>query len=261
MTVVSEIITDAYRQSNLLAIGVTPTTLQQTEALRYLNRIVKSVYGQEAGDPLTPLPIGRNNIERPAGFPWYDVEAVQDWFIPSDVQIVLNLETAKTLYLDPMPEDGQRFAVLDASGNLATYNLTLDGNGRKIEGADTAVLNTNGLSRYWFYRADTGSWQRVNSLVAGDTFPFPEEFDDLFITMLAMRLNPSYATSLDPQSQAVWKRSLTQFRARYNQVIPQASELALVRLSQMAADRDQFTKWWAWVNDPRTAFNVGRSGW
>src|SRR3546814_13330053 len=90
MTLVSQIITDSFRKSNLIAIGTTPTAAQQTEALRYLNRMVKSVFGDEVGEPLTALPIGSLNIDRPSGYPWWDTVPAGDWFVPTNTRTVFN---------------------------------------------------------------------------------------------------------------------------------------------------------------------------
>lgn len=256
MTTVTQIIYDAYRQSNLLAIGVAPTTLEQEEALRYLNRIVKSVFGNEAGDPLTAFPIGRNGISRPSGYPWWDDVPDNDWFVNKNLRVMLNLENSLSLYLHPDPDDGSRFAAIDTADNLSTYPVTVYGNGRTIEGAHSITLNTNGFNAEWFYRADLGDWMKYAPLLISDTFPFPEEFDEFFITMLAMRINPSHATDLDPQSQAVFQRARTQLRARYTQDIQARSELALIRPARVAADRDQWGNTY-WLYQPNAMFDKG----
>lgn len=257
MTTVSQIITDAFRQSNLLALGVSPTTLQQEEALRYVNRLVKSVFGNEAGDPLNAFPIGRDNIERPSGYPWWDNVPSNDWFVPKNIRVIFNLESALgDLYLHPDPDDGSRFAAIDSSDTLATYPVTVHGNGRQIEGAQSILLDTNGIDQEWFYRADLANWQKTFPLVESDTFPFPEEFDDFFISMLAMRLNPSYGSQMDPQSQQILQRSRSQLRARYTQDIPVRSELALIRPSKLAADRDQWGSTY-WLYQPNAMFDKG----
>lgn len=256
MTLVSEIITDAYRQSNLLAITASPTAAQQTEALRYLNRIVKSVFGNEVGEPLTNLPIGSNNISRPSGYPWWDTVPDNDWFVPKNIRVNLNITEPLSLYLHPDPDDGSRFAALDVSGNLSAAPCTVYGNGRLIEGADSIVLNLDGLNAEWMYRADLGNWQKYAPLLNTDPFPFPEEFDDFFITLLAMRLNPSYGTALAGESQQMLARSRTQIRARYTQIIPTRAELALIRLPRVASDRD----FWGnsdWLYNPNDMFNKG----
>lgn len=258
MTVVSQIITDSFRQSNLLALGVIPTALQQEEALRFLGRIVKSVFGNEAGDPFTSFPIGNNNIEQPAGYPWWNTVPGNDWFVPLNTRLIFNLNCAipQGISLHPDPEDGSRFAAIDSSGTLAEFPITIFGNGRMIEGQQSIVLGTDGLDQEWFYRADLSNWQKTSPLLAEDTFPFPEEFDDFFITMLSLRLNPSYGSNLDPQSQLVLTRSRTQLRARYTQDIPVRSELALIRPAKVAADRDQWGNQY-WLYNPNAMFDKG----
>lgn len=256
MTLTSDIITDAFRQSNLLAIGVAPTVLQQAEALRYLNRIVKSVFGNEVGDPLTAFPIGRDNISRPAGYPWWDNVPSNDWFVPKNTRVMLNLNNTVSLYLHPDPDDGSRFAAIDASGNLATYPTTVVGNGRTIEGALSIVLDTDGFDGEWLYRADLGNWQKALPLVYADTFPFPEEFDFFFIIQLSMALNPTFGIQMDQQTQATYARARSQLRARYTQNIPVRSELALIRPAKVAADRDQWGNTY-WLYQPNAMFDKG----
>lgn len=259
MTLVSEIITDAYRLGNLVPIGTVPNAAQQTEGLRYLNRIVLSAIGNEAGDPLQAFPVGRRNIERPSGWPWYDGVPDNDWFVPKNIRVMLNLNGSVNLYLHPSPDDGSRFAAIDVSNNLSTFPVTVLGNGRLIEGATSIVLNTNGEDKEWFYRADLGEWQLCSPLAITDDFPFPSDFDDFFIISLAMRLNPSYSQEMDPQTQFVFKRSGNQLKARYNQTIPMASEPGLYRLPRTSQDR------WAWNNEyyfynPNAMFDRGWPG-
>lgn len=256
MTTTSQIITDAFRQSNLLSISATVTSAQSTEALRFLNRIVKSVFGNEVGDPLEAFPIGRNNINRPSGYPWWDTIPDNDWFVPKNTRLMMNVTQTTNLYLHPDPDDGSRFAVNDASNNLATYPATVYGNGRLIENATSIVLNVSGSETEWFYRADLSNWQKYAPLLTSDTFPFPEEFDDYFITILAMRLNPAYGSALDPQSQGIMSRSLRQLRARYTQHIPVPSELGLIRPAKVAADRDLWGTEYGFYN-PNSMFTKG----
>ena len=256
MTLVSEIITDAYRISNILAIGVSPTAAQTTEALRYLNRIVKSVFGNEAGDPLTAFPIGRNNIDRPSGYPWWDQEPDGDWFVPKNYRLMLNLTAGLNLYLHPDPDNGSRFAVVDVSGNLATYNVNVYGNGRLIEGSSVITLSTSGEDAEWFFRSDLANWVKYAPLLDSDTFPFPVEFDDYFITLLAMRLNPAYGAALSQEAVMIHRRSKSQLQARYTQHIPVSSELALIRPARVAIDRDRWGSTYDLYN-PNDMFNKG----
>src|SRR3546814_10171580 len=82
--------------------------------------MVKSVFGDEVGEPLTALPIGSLNIDRPSGYPWWDTVPDGDWFVPKNTRAVFNLEAPLDLYLHPEPDDGSRLAVVDVAGNLAT---------------------------------------------------------------------------------------------------------------------------------------------
>jgi hypothetical protein len=256
MTLTSEIITDAYRQSNLLPIGTSPTVDQQNEALRYLNRIVKSVFGNEAGDPLQAFPVGRNNIDRPSGFPWYDTVPDNDWFVPKNTRAMLNLDAPISLYLHPMPDDGSRFAVIDVSENVSTNNCTVYGNGRLIEGANSITLSTDSVDKEWFYRADLGNWMLYSPLTDATIFPFPEEFDDYFITLLAMRLNPAYGVMIDAQSKMIFDRAGRQLRARYTQNIPTRVELGLIRMPKTTHQRYLWDNFYGYY-DPSAMFDKG----
>lgn len=257
MTLTNQIITDAFRQSNLLALGVEPTDAQKTEALRYLNRLVKSVFGNEAGDPLTAFPIGRNGINRPAGYPWYDITPDNEWFVPENTRLMFNLDRKNVeLYLHPAPNDGARLGVKDASRNISEYPIVLSGNGNYIEGEASITLDEDGYEAEWFYRADLANWMKSSPLEEDTIFPFPEEFDDFFISMLAVRLNPSYGASLDPQSQVILDRSRSQLRARYTQEETALPELALLRPPRVSQDRDVWGTTYSFY-EPSSMFNKG----
>lgn len=208
MALASAIITAAYREGNLLSINASPTTAQQTEGLDRLNALLSATIGFDAGRSLRDLPIGG------------EYDATPSEYAPEDVRLITNLTAAQTIKLHPHPYDGQRIAIADAGNNLATYNLTLDGNGRRIEAASTVTLNTNNLTREWIYRADLGEWKRLSTLTASDSLPFPTDFDDYFIILLAMRLNPRYGQELQ-QGSAIWLEGMAnRLEARYRKPRP-----------------------------------------
>lgn len=229
MTLVSDIIRDAYRESNLIAVNASPTTAEVDEGLRLLNRIIDSVYGFEAGEDYHEIIIGRNDIERPSGFPWYSqVPDTVDWFVPDNARLILNLTSPQDLYLTPTPQDGTRFSFIDVSGNLSSNNVVIYGNGRLIEGQDSVTVSVDGANQEYFYRADLGNWVRVSPLVESDDFPFPGKFEDLFVILLSMRINPRHGAEVDPQSGAELSRLLRSFKAKYRQSQEVGSEPALV---------------------------------
>lgn len=203
MATASDIIVAAYRESNLRAAGQSLTAAQEAEGLSILNGLLPAVVGNEVGNEFTDYNVGGQ---------WDDIL----WdYAPEDARLVLNLSGAKTLKLHPRPYDGQRLAIVDAGETLATYNLTLNGNGRLIEGADSLVLDTDGDRREWLYRADLGEWKRLTALELATDMPFPREFDDYWSVLLAMRLNPRHGRDL-AQSSAAWLQSMSnRIEARY----------------------------------------------
>jgi hypothetical protein len=240
MTLVSSIITDAYRETNIIPMAGSPSTAQSTEALGRLNNLIQSVMGFEVGEDLTDLNYGGD----------YDQSTlIRDW-VPDDARLVLNLTAAVTLQLDPTPYEGQRVAVVDAGSNLATYNLILDGNGRNIEGAATLTLNTDDTTKHWMYRADTGNWVLIETLETTDQMPFPAEFDDFFITMLAMRINPRYGQSLAPETMERLRNTRSKIRARYSKRrYDVVTDPGLVRREYYGFDSNLFSsgRVWPWL--------------
>lgn len=218
MTLISSIITDAFREGNVFPLGKAPNENQATEALRLLNALFSSIYGTDAGEGLVDWPLGNFGRESQADAIPYTERTIDRPEINRRL-LVLN-EAAKTVYLTLRPQDGARMGVADPFGRLASVPLTLDANGRTIEGTVTLLLNTNGLFREWFYRADLGDWVRLTQKVTNDEMPFPEEFDNFFITLLALRINPRYGRMMDEQSSLIFKNERRKFVARYLQSLP-----------------------------------------
>lgn len=207
MTLASAIIKRAYRKTNLIPLVSSPNSNQTTEALEMLNSLILGIVGNEVGDGLTDINYNTASEHNQSDY-------VADW-VPDNVRVLLRSTAATTLYCDPYPYEGQRLAVIDLAGNLATHNLTVDANGRKIESANTVTMSTNSDNRQWMYRGDTGNWVKITELVAGDSLPFPVEFDPYFVLMLAIQLNPQYGQALHPHDAEMLRRMRSQLRARY----------------------------------------------
>lgn len=219
MTLISSIIKDAYREGNIFPLRKVPDAEQTAEALRLFNGNIRSIYGDDAGEGLTDWPLGTFNYESPNyGVYPYTEYAVNHPTINRRL-IVTNTE-AKTVWLTPFPQDGARMAIADPFGRLSTVPVTIDANGRTIEGNPTLLLDVDGTFREWFYRADLGQWVRISALTEGDENPFPDDFDNFFIIGLALRLNPRYGREIDEQSAMVFKAERRKFVARYLQSQP-----------------------------------------
>jgi len=217
MTTVLSIINDAFRETNLIPLGVDPSTDQQTEAFNRLSVIVAGVPGGEAGDGLSPLALGQENIDAPVGYPWWSNELPSNVFVRANTRLMLNLTADGAVNFDPIPHDGARMGVVDCALNLDVNPITLIGNGRLIDGLTEVTLNTPGLSQEWVYREDIGTWVTVTPLDINGNMPWPSEFDDMFIIMLALRLNPRYGQVIHPASAEWLKKMQSAFSARYSQ--------------------------------------------
>lgn len=217
MTMTPDIITDAYRESNLLPIGASPTVPQAEEGLRRLNTIVSGVYGFEVGEPLEDWPIGLEGIIDEVCW-----EQAQWQYPPSNVRLIAASSTPQTVYINPNPADGALVGIIDPMNRLAAAPITLSANGRAIEnnGTGSVLLDTDGMVRIWIYRAERGQWLRLSELTGdvNEEFPFPREFDDFFITRLAMRLNPRYGRQMADASAAELLDVRNKLQARYRQL-------------------------------------------
>jgi hypothetical protein len=205
VTLLSTIITKAYRKSNIIPIGTVPTANEVSEALDILQQIVRSSIGVEAGGEFVDINVGGP----------YDESRFFPQWLPDNARLLLNISATTTFYLDPCPEDGQRLAIIDVLGTLGTYNLTLNGNGRNIEDASSITLSTNFMSSEWLYRADTGNWVKIQTLVSSDQMPFPDEFDDYFILSTNLQLASIHNQSITPENMELLKRGRRNIRSRY----------------------------------------------
>ena len=217
MTLVTDIIRSSLRETNLIPLGVSPTTAQQQEAFELLSTIVSGIPGAEAGENISPLALGQENIDTPNGYPWWDNELPANVFVRANTRLMLNLTAEGFAFFDPMPHDGARMGVVDCALNLDINPITLFGNGRLIDGDTEVTLNIPGTSREWVYREDIGTWVTVTPLSLSGEMPWPSEFDDMFIIMLALRLNPRYGQVIHPASAETLQKAKSAFSARYSQ--------------------------------------------
>lgn len=237
MATLRDIVVDSFRESGITGVGLEPEADEFDQGLRRLISIIKSVYGNEMGEPLRSLNFGTYSLSNRFSKDEDVSSVINSVYIPNNVRLVFNTNASNTLYLQPNPNDGARVAVVDSQGNFGTSPQTLNGNGRLIETTQSVLLNTNGLNREWFYRADLGQWVRVTDLTANDDMPLPPEFDDFFITLLAFRINPSYGAETSQETNEILKSMQRHIRSRYAQEAEQTSEYGLYILTQNPASR------------------------
>jgi hypothetical protein len=253
MTTVVSIISDALRETNLIPLGVSPSTAQEAEAFALLSTIVSSVLGNEMGENLSPLPLGQDGIEAPTGYPWWNNSLPANAFVLPNTRLMLNLTDEGFVYFDPDPHDGARMGVVDCANNLDINPLTIHGNGRKLDADFDVVLDVPGTAKEWMYRADLGTWVTVTPLDLAGNMPWPSEFDDMFIIMLSLRLNPRYGQVIHPASMETLRNVKKKFSARYGQSNTEMpSEDGLVFLTNYNSENILRQ-----AGDPNSMFNRG----
>jgi hypothetical protein len=208
MTKTLAIIKQAHRESNLIPITGELTEPQVVEGLQKLNTLVASVFGHEVGEELIDNMITEDSLVRP------------------NERLLINTDAPVTVVLPQWPDSGARFQVVDlkhvdvVEGEPpppSGRTITVDGNGRRIGGAGTLVITEANANVTYMYRADIGGWVLLGPLSEDDDLPFPVQYDAVFETSLAMRLNPRYGRSMDEQTTKVLERSLEQLKFDYRQ--------------------------------------------
>lgn len=218
MATILEIITASYRDNNLIPVGTAPTDLEIAEALTRLNAFFRSIFGVELGvelsdwtvPPSRTSPVAARYSRKPLN------EDLPDdiWpYPPSNSRVLMNTTKVTTIYLPSTPNDGARFSVVDIR---STSNLTLDANGRNIDGAASVDVIPGSSPLEWFYRADLGDWVGVKTFLVTDNSPLPDEFDDFLILALSTRLSGRVGKSA-AIARADVQRMIKKVKARYRQ--------------------------------------------
>lgn len=243
MTAATSLIQSAYREGNLIAVGASPTSAEQTEALLLLNNFVRGIYGYEMGENLSDweAPSIQRTASQPTTYPQWPLndaypqgDAFSPFngstgfapFPPKNRRIVWGGVTM-TIYFPDKPQDGSRMAFVQGSGAGDTGApgaiLTLDGNGRQTQDPadknfkNTITLTNPAVANQWLYRSDLGQWLLVADLILTDQCQFPSDFDDFFITALAIRLAPRYNKVVASETAKTGLDALKRLKARYRQ--------------------------------------------
>jgi hypothetical protein len=218
----SECISAAFREADVTTIGTTPTDAELAEGLALLNGFVTRLFGTEFGENMQdwPLPPQAGQFPNAPGVPDNLVQPIMGdtWYLAPRVNSRLLLKTTSgvTIKFPEAPFDGSQIAIVDVGSN--STEITLSGNGRLIDGQQTLVDTPQAFSgKRYFYRSDIASWQEVEALALDDPLPLVADFDDLFITYLAIRLAPRNAQSTTDETAKVYQDLLKKARTRYRQ--------------------------------------------
>jgi len=236
MTTAQGIIGSAYRKLNITPIGTSPNSAQLAEGLTELNSFLRIIFGSQLGEllqdwevpfqqrtapvaanfPQNPYPLGQD--AQFMGLPLAGGTGTTIWpYPPKNSRIVFGGSGDTTVYFPEQPDDGSRMGVVQGALAGSFVVLTLDGNGRTINGAKTQQITTPFTAARWIYRADLADWRPLNDLVSTDEMPLPEDMDDYAILSLAERLAPNNDKTLGAEIVDALKQAKSIFQARYRQ--------------------------------------------
>ncbi len=234
MGTASEIVLDAFRVGNLVPLDATTgipvvAPVQEAEGLKLLNKYIDSLYGLELGEFNFDWPVPPTNTSPvPARYPLFprsDALKTNVWpYPPGNVRLLLNLVADTTIYLPQSPDDGARIEVINI-GDGTTYNLTIEGSTRLVEGA-ASVTDTpaNFNTRRYLYRADLGDWTVISTLISTSASPLPELYDDLLSIGTFQRLAPRYGRSMAPETVDEKARLMRRLKTQYRQTVLMPSQ-------------------------------------
>lgn len=215
---VADAINAAYRENNIVVVGEEPTAAETAEGLTLLNTFWRALLGHNIGENLTPWPVPPPTNQ--TGIPEYIVRedlGSPFYLLPlQNTRLQIAISTATSIKFPANPDDGARMAIVDVGSGAV--QLTLHGNGSLIEGQTQVVDTVAAFSgKTYFFRADLASWQPIEELALDDQLPLPQEYDDLFITALAIRLAARHDKEIAQETVAVFNDLLSKAKARYTQ--------------------------------------------
>ena len=222
----------AYREAAIKRIGDVPTADEYTEGLDRLNGFLDSLFGADIGRLLTDVqvPLVQRTANQPnadfhQGFPdnlsnldqpltAMETRSIGERVLPSNSRILWRGTSDETVFFPQYPEDGARMAVVNTG---ATATLTLNGNGRLINAANTVTLAPGFPPVTYFYRADLANWTPLAQLTLTDTLPLPAEFNRLAICGTAISLTALDEIKPTEGTMFMFNRLMKRCKERYLQ--------------------------------------------
>jgi len=204
MALASEVISFAYREANFNTVSGVPTTVEFAEGLTLLQPIVNALPGMVTNIRMKPwfIPAPQKVSAIAADYPAYSSDALAPQNIynpPSNRRLMMRNTEDVDVFFQYQPQPGAIMEYVDTghegivtlNGNASFFGLTGSN--------ESVVINPEGAGgrnapRRWHYRADFGGWQELTTLALTSTIPYPVEFDDYFITALAVRLSPRFGS-------------------------------------------------------------------
>jgi hypothetical protein len=206
-----DIITDAMRERGVLGLGKDPKAAEAEHGLKRLQAIFDGLMGNGIGASLSDLAVTASGT------------------LVADTKALVSATAALTLTFPATPSNGQRIQVIDLLGNFGSCNVTLAGNGSRIETAASVSLFTNSINRTWIYI--DGNWTRIEALSLSDTIILDD--DEFFTLELAKRLS-GFGAPMAAESVDALRLAKNRIRARYSYPVVTPADDAVRFLSRQA---------------------------
>jgi hypothetical protein len=210
-----EIVQLGYRESGILQRGVQLDALQLDEGMFELTNIIDNLIENEVGGDFTDISFGTEGVTNVFGRERDREAFITSSYVRPNYRVIFNINSPKTVFLDPSPENGSLFQVIDAGGSFNTNNVTVKSNGRSIEGSTEVVLAADSTNRKWFYRGDLAEWKELTSLTESSVSPFPQKYDKFLALKLSMAINPRYLAQSQTGSVVFYNELRKKFRSEY----------------------------------------------
>lgn len=148
----------------------------------------------------------------------YQQSANADVTIGGNVSLRLTTGTGIDVTLPDLPNDGWRARIVNASGASATVKPNGHLIGATVSAANGSdVTLATGASLDRFFRRDVGAWISPTITKLSDALPYPSNFDDGFVAMLAILVAPKFemTAQVTPLMAALAKATQDALDKRY----------------------------------------------
>ena len=181
------VISRAFRLLGTLAGGDTPLANDAADGLTAFNAMKRAWFGALIGPRLSPLPLAGVNGQAENG---------GEYQIPGGA--------AFTLTAPANPRSGARFGAVDAALGWGAWPLTVNPNGRLMNGSvANTLIATAGADARWWFRGDAGGWvAEADSPALTSVIEFPDGIIAYMPYMLAVVLAAEFAADLTAEIEA-----------------------------------------------------------
>jgi hypothetical protein len=130
--------------------------------------IVKANSASTSNDVMVRTSTGQIETRKIGSLNQVNVRVVSSHTTSVETDHVLLVTTASsglTVSLRTTPNDGEVIVIKDRSGNANTRNITINGNGKNIDGSSSAVINTNYGAAKLVYSTSANAWFSIGMII------------------------------------------------------------------------------------------------